>query len=114
VFVSPFVTHRNPRYFPDPDAFVPERWAGEPPPKFAFFPFGGGSKMCIGEPFARAEGVLVLATLARRFRLRLDEPTDIAPGPSALLRPSRAIVARVEARTAGASVAPEIAKATVL
>ncbi len=100
IFVSPFVTHRNPRYFPDPDAFVPERWDGEPPPKFAFFPFGGGSKMCIGEPFARAEGVLVLATLARRFRLRIDDPGDVTPGPSALLRPSRAIVARVERRSA--------------
>jgi cytochrome P450 len=100
VFVSPFVTHRNPRYFPDPDAFVPERWAGEAPPKFAFFPFGGGSKMCIGEPFARAEGVLVLATLARRFRLRVDDGRAVTPGPSALLRPSRAIVARVERRAA--------------
>jgi cytochrome P450 len=99
IFVSPYVTHRNPRYFPDPDAFAPERWEGEPPPKFAFFPFGGGSKMCIGEPFARAEGVLVLATLARRFRLRLDDTRPIEPGPSALLRPSRAITARIEART---------------
>jgi cytochrome P450 len=72
VFVSPYVTHRNAKYFPDPDAFVPERWLGtEAPPRFAFFPFGGGSKMCIGEPFARAEGVLVLATLARRFTLEL-------------------------------------------
>jgi cytochrome P450 len=98
VFVSPFVTHRNPRYFPNPDAFAPERWDDAPPPKFAFFPFGGGSKMCIGEPFARAEGVLVLATLARRFRLRIDDTSDVTPGPSALLRPSRAIVARVEHR----------------
>ena len=104
IFVSPFVTHRNARYFADPDAFVPERWDDEPPPKFAFFPFGGGSKMCIGEPFARAEGVLVLATLARRLRLRVDG-ADIAPGPSALLRPARAIVARVERRqTAEAAV----------
>jgi cytochrome P450 len=102
IFVSPFVTHRNPRYFPNPDAFVPERWAGEAPPKFAYFPFGGGSKMCIGEPFARAEGILVLATLARRFRLVLDDPAAIAPGPSALLRPARAIRARVEPRRAPA------------
>jgi cytochrome P450 len=98
IFVSPYVTHRNPRYFRDPDAFVPERWDGEPPPKFAFFPFGGGAKMCIGEPFARAEGVLVLATLARRFRLRIDAP--VTPGPSALLRPAFPVVARVERRSA--------------
>ncbi len=97
IFMSPFVTHRNPRYFADPDAFVPERWAQETPPKFAFFPFGGGSKMCIGEPFARAEGVLVLATLARHFRLHVDD-AGIKPGPSALLRPAHAVIARVERR----------------
>jgi cytochrome P450 len=98
VFVSPFVTHRNPRYFAEPDAFMPERWDGEAPPKFAFFPFGGGSKMCIGEPFARAEGVLVLATIARRWRLRLRDKKTVDPAPSALLRPSRAIVAEPETR----------------
>lgn len=103
IFVSPFVTQRNARYFPEPFAFRPERWDGESPPKFAFFPFGGGSKMCIGEPFARTEGVLVLATLARRFRLRLDEGAAIVPGPSALLRPEKPIVARVERRQAGAA-----------
>jgi cytochrome P450 len=91
VFVSPFVTHRNPRYFPDPDAFAPERWESEAPPKFAYFPFGGGAKMCIGEPFARAEGVLVLATIARSWRLRLRDASDVEPAPSALLRPSRPI-----------------------
>ena len=105
IFVSPFVTHRNARYFSDPAAFRPERWDGAAPPKFAFFPFGGGSKMCIGEPFARAEGVLVLATLARRFRLRVDDADDVGPGPSALLRPARAIVARVEHRNPIAALA---------
>jgi cytochrome P450 len=102
VFVSPFVTHRNPRYFSDPDTFEPDRWAGAAPPKFAFFPFGGGSKMCIGEAFARAEGVLVLATLARRWRLRLCEDATVDPAPSALLRPARAIMAAAEPRLAGA------------
>lgn len=97
VFVSPFVTQRNPRYFADPLAFRPERWDEAAPPKFAFFPFGGGAKMCIGEPFARTEGVLVLATIARRWRFRVTE--DVAPGPSSLLRPSRSIIARVEDRT---------------
>jgi cytochrome P450 len=100
VFVSPFVTHRNPRYFADPEAFTPERWEGEAPPKFAYFPFGGGSKMCIGEPFARAEGVLVLATIARRWRLRLRDESSVDPAPSALLRPSRPIGATAEMRIA--------------
>jgi cytochrome P450 len=104
IFVSPFVTQRNPRYFPEPLSFRPERWEGEPPQKFAFFPFGGGSKMCIGEPFARTEGILVLATLARRFRLRLDGNAEIVPGPSALLRPEKPIIGRIERRHAGAAV----------
>ncbi len=97
VFVSPFVTHRNPRYYDDPLAFRPERWDESTPPKFAFFPFGGGAKMCIGEPFARAEGILVLATIARRWQLRVADE-EVAPAPSALLRPSRPIVARVARR----------------
>lgn len=95
VFVSPYVTHRNPRYFPDPDAFVPERWlAGDPPPRFAFFPFGGGSKMCIGEPFARTEGVLVLATLARRFALELIDERPLDVNGQGLLRPNRPVLMR--------------------
>ena len=103
VFVSPYVTHRNPRYFPDPLAFRPERWDESEVPKFAFFPFGGGAKMCIGEQFARAEGVLVLATIARRWRLVPDD-AEVAPAPSALLRPSRPIFARVTARSRAALV----------
>lgn len=102
IFVSPYVTQRNPRYFPDPDRFAPERWFGEPPPKFAFFPFGGGSKMCIGEPFARAEGVLVLATIAQRWRLRVED-VHVGPGTSALLRPAHAIRATLEVRAANAA-----------
>jgi cytochrome P450 len=97
VFVSPYVTHRNPRYFPDPLAFRPERWEGAEPPKFGFFPFGGGAKMCIGEPFARAEGVIVLATIAQRWRLCIA-PGEVEPAPSALLRPSAPIHARVARR----------------
>jgi cytochrome P450 len=97
VFMSPYVTHRNARYFNDPLAFRPERWNGTPPPKFAFFPFGGGAKMCIGEAFARAEGVLVLATIGRRWRMRIAAG-EITPAPSALLRPSRPVVVRIESR----------------
>ncbi|MGP6159721.1 MAG: cytochrome P450 [Vulcanimicrobiaceae bacterium] len=102
IFVSPYVTQRNPRYFDDPLAFRPERWEGPPPPKFAYFPFGAGSKMCIGEPFARLEGVLVLATLARRYRLRLliDRPLPLSS--QAMLRPGRPIVMRTEARRGAA------------
>lgn len=103
VFVSPYVTHRNPRYFPDPDAFVPERWLGpDAPPRFAFFPFGGGSKMCIGEPFARTEGILVLAALARRYRLELVDPRPLGVNGQGLLRPERPVRMRVVARASAA------------
>jgi len=99
IFVSPYVTHRNPRYFPEADTFLPERWLGkETPPRFAFFPFGGGSKMCIGEPFARTEGVLVLATLARRYRLELVDPRPLDVNGQGLLRPERPVKMRAIAR----------------
>jgi cytochrome P450 len=71
--LSPFVMHRSPQYFPDPETFNPDRWTPEfrdTRPKFAYFPFGGGARVCIGERFAWMESVLVLATLGRRWRLK--------------------------------------------
>ena len=98
VFVSPYVTQRDARWFAEPDAFLPERWAGPAPPKFAYFPFGGGAKMCIGESFSKLEGVLVLATLARRFQLELIGPQAVDIAAGAVLRPSRPIRMRPVAR----------------
>jgi cytochrome P450 len=92
IFLSPYVTHRNPRYFAQPSAFVPERWESLSVPKFAYFPFGAGAKMCIGEPFARLEGVLVLATLARHWRLRLFDEAPVGIASLGALRPDRPIV----------------------
>jgi cytochrome P450 len=80
LIMSPWVSHRDPRWFPEPEKFDPGRWrpeVAEKLPKFAYFPFGGGARVCIGERFAWAEGVLVLATLAQRWRFRL------APGQTA-------------------------------
>jgi len=73
VLTSPYVTQRDARWFPEPLAFRPERWEAddESRPKFAYFPFGGGTRVCIGERFARMEGVLALATLAQRWRFQL-------------------------------------------
>ncbi len=82
--VSPWVMHRDARFFPEPEKFLPERWTPEARaarPRFSYFPFGAGPRQCIGEPFAWMEGVLLLATLARRWRLRL------APGHSAEIHP---------------------------
>src|SRR5262249_12994988 len=65
ILMSPYVTHRDPRWFADPDRFDPERWTAERAaarPKFSYFPFGGGARVCIGERFAWMEGVLLLVT----------------------------------------------------
>lgn len=104
IFLSPYITQRNARWFARPEAFIPERWETAEPPKFAYFPFGGGAKMCIGESFSKLEGVLVLATIARRLRLDLaaDSPIGIAPG--ATLRPDRPILMRATPRVAARPV----------
>ena len=90
LLVSQWVTHRDARFFPDPDRFDPDRWTDEARaarPRFAYFPFGAGPRICIGEQFAWLEGVLVLATLARRWRPRLAPEHPVALQPSITLRP---------------------------
>ena len=82
------------------------------PPKFAYFPFGGGAKMCIGEPFARMEGVLALAALARRWRLALSEDRAVGIGSGMILRPDRPILMRLDPRQPASST-PQPANATV-
>jgi cytochrome P450 len=72
--MSPFVTQRDSRWYPDPERFDPERWTPEEKarrPKFSYFPFGGGARMCIGESFAWTEGVLLLSAIAQRWRFEL-------------------------------------------
>jgi cytochrome P450 len=70
--MSPFVVHRDPRWFPEPDRFKPERWSQpDDRPKFSYFPFGGGTRVCIGERFAWMEGVLLLAAVAQKWRFQL-------------------------------------------
>ena len=85
VFLSPYVTHRDPRWFADPDEFRPERWAEQVPerPRFAWFPFGAGPRSCIGEHFAVGVLVLTLATLAQRWKL--EPATTTLPGRRSLL-----------------------------
>jgi cytochrome P450 len=92
VIVSPAVTHRDPRWYPDPDRFDPERWAPEAMatrPKFSFFPFGGGSRQCLGEGFAWLEATVVLTLLARRWRFFPNGDQLPAPEPLVTLRPKR-------------------------
>ncbi|MBI3357646.1 MAG: cytochrome P450, partial [Nitrospirae bacterium] len=76
VFLSPWSLHRNPRWFPDPNRFDPDRFSEEAKrarPVFSYIPFGGGGRRCLGESFAELEGLLILATLASKVRLRLVE-----------------------------------------
>jgi len=101
VLMSPYLVQRDPRFFPDPLRFDPLRFTPEAKaarPKFAYFPFGGGARQCIGEPFAWMEGVMILATLAQRWRFRLDPTARVAPQALITLRPRHGMPMRTEAR----------------
>jgi cytochrome P450 len=98
VLVSPYITQRNERYFDQPAEFLPERWKNPPAHKFAYFPFGGGSKMCIGEAFAKLEGVLVLASLLRRWTFQCEGPATISIAPGITLGPDRKVLMRAAVR----------------
>jgi cytochrome P450 len=90
VIMSPYLMHRMPEWFPNPDAFDPDRWLPErcaSLPKFAYFPFGGGVRKCIGEPFAWMEGILLLATFAQRWKMRLAPDAKVGLDPKITLRP---------------------------
>ncbi len=108
VLACQYLVHRDPRWWRDPERFRPERWT-EPAadrPKFAYFPFGAGTRICIGEHFAWMEGMLVLATIAQRWRLRYEGATPPAPQPLVTLRPRDGLAMRLIARrgaTAGTS-----------
>jgi cytochrome P450 len=101
VHVSPFVMHRDARYFPDPERFDPERWTPEAAaarPKFSYFPFGGGSLQCIGEGFAWMQGVLTIAMLARRWQMRLVPGHRIELDPHITLRSRYGMPIRLKMR----------------
>jgi cytochrome P450 len=89
IHVSQFLMHRDARYFPDPGRFDPERWTPEATaarPKFSYFPFGGGGLQCIGEGFAWTQGLLTIATVASRWRMRLVPGHRIELEPQITLR----------------------------
>lgn len=99
VLVSPWVMHHDARFYADPDEFHPERWEyiGNSLPHYAFFPFGGGERVCIGEHFAWTEAIVVLAMAARHWQvLPINAPAQ--PKPSVTLRPRDGIALIVEQR----------------
>ncbi|HEX8291489.1 MAG TPA: cytochrome P450 [Pyrinomonadaceae bacterium] len=102
VLVSQYVMHRDPRFWEDPGRFDPERFTPEAKaarPQFSYFPFGGGQRRCVGEGFAWMEAVLILATLARRWRLRPAHGGEVRTEPLITLRPGKGgIPMRAEAR----------------
>jgi len=100
--MSPWVVHRDPQNFPDPEAFKPERWEGDLArrlPRFTYFPFGGGPRVCIGNRFAMMEAKLVLAGALRRFRFELAPDTQLTLFPSATLRPRHGLRLQLSSAT---------------
>jgi cytochrome P450 len=93
--------HHNERYYPEPFRFDPERWvpqARAARPKYSYFPFGGGPRLCIGEQFAWMEGILIIATLAQRWKLRAVSSQPVQLQPLITLRPKNGIRMAVELR----------------
>lgn len=98
VWFCPWAIHRDARWFDDPNAFRPERWEGDLAKslhRYAYFPFGGGPRLCIGQAFAQMEAVLLLATLARSFHLDVQSSPRPVPDPSVTLRPKHGLSVRV-------------------
>jgi cytochrome P450 len=101
VSLSQWVVHRDPRWYESPEEFQPERWEGDllkRLPRFAYFPFGGGPRQCIGNSFALMEAALILATIAQKFRLGLVPGQVVVPLASITLRPRHGIRVTMEAR----------------
>jgi cytochrome P450 len=101
VFVIPWVMHRHPKHWDDPERFDPERFSpaqSAARPKFIYIPFGAGPRQCIGNHFAMSEAQIILATLVQRFRLHLVPGQHVVPHPLITLRPRQRIAMRIEAR----------------
>jgi len=99
--MSQYVMHRDARYYADPEHFDPDRWTPEfraALPKFAYFPFGGGPRQCIGESFAWMELILIVSTIAQRWRLRLVPGHPVVPQPLVTLRAKHGMKMTVERR----------------
>jgi cytochrome P450 len=96
-----YVTHRDPAFWEEPEKFKPERFlpgAGTGRPKFAYFPFGGGPRVCIGNTFALTEGPLILAAVAQSFRLEPVPGATVIADTTFTLRPKNGVMIRLHRR----------------
>lgn len=110
VGMSQYVMHRDPRFFPDPACFMPERWIDEEAsrrPKYSYFPFGGGPRSCIGERFAWMEMTLLLATLSQRCVARCLQGGEVELQPLITLRPRGGLPMCIERRVCNSSTLTE-------
>jgi cytochrome P450 len=101
IAMAQWVVHRDPRWYDAPEEFRPERWESDLAkrlPRFAYFPFGGGPRQCIGNAFALMEATLILATVAKKFRMRLVPGHPVTPLASITLRPRHGIRVVLETR----------------
>jgi cytochrome P450 len=101
IFVAPYVLHRQPDYFPDPERFDPERFRPERVkelPRYGYIPFGAGPRVCIGNSFAMMEARLILATVAQHYRLILEPGQEVELQPQITLSPKNGLRMRLEQR----------------
>ena len=113
IILSQYVVHRHPDFWDQPEGFDPERFSGHPPA--AYFPFGGGPRVCIGNNFALIEARLILATMAQRYRLQLVPGHPVVPDPVVTLRPRdgvRVTLRPYQPAVPGATAAPAPAAAS--
>jgi cytochrome P450 len=109
VYVSPYAMHRNPKYFPEPDRFNPERWAGgmeSKLPRHVFIPFSGGPRICIGERFAMMEAILLLANFLQEYTFEYGGAKPPIPFASITLIPKTGMPIRLRKRNKPAAKAP--------
>ena len=101
IFMSQWVNHRDPRYFPEPEAFRPERWEdglAKHIPKYAYYPFGGGQRVCIGNTFALMEAAIILAAVGQKYKFTLLPDAIIDVNPQITLLPLHGIPAMLQRR----------------
>ena len=98
ILMSQYLMHHDFRYFPQPERFDPERWSPQEKakrPRFSYFPFGGGVRSCIGETFAWMEGILIIATIARRWKMQVMRGHPLVLQPLVTLRPKHGMQMRL-------------------